>query len=283
MNVTILIVVSIVLAVLFYFLISYVCYLHNCHKFKKVCTKIDEKESVTYKKIGKVIVAGLGFNISKTMASIKDIVKSVNADYVVIVENNSSDNSRLLLEEWKKDAPFPIILPVVIEDDERTLKGKSCQRIQRMVRLRNVLLDTIRDNIVIDDNDTLVLLDLDMDMVYSKSELNQRIRILHTLNTNVLAADFRVFRELCGFTSYVRDPFALKKNKKHTDGRFKEVASAFGGLALYKIKPALDARYIFEINETKPSDCLCEHVGFHRQLGGVWIDTTWRLMTMTQE
>ena len=102
----------------------------------------------------KVVICGLARDIAKNIDRLKVVLERLGSYFlqykIIIVENDSNDESRPMLLEWSKQNPNVIILGCGVNVKECKLSLKSyssfdagANRIGKMAYLRNIYLNYI--------------------------------------------------------------------------------------------------------------------------------------------
>ena len=204
----------------------------------------------------KIIICGVCKDIEKAMpvttASI-DQLKDRFEDYrIVIYENNSKDKTKELLKAWSdKDPKIFIISEDLSHKKLRSMmKTKVRHRTEMIARARNRVLEEILKE-EYNDFPYVIMADLDMNPWDTEG-------IIATINNDIYEWD-----AVCANGSYDRYAFRNEEyplgaellGKKYwshvyefdlhlsTEGEWKRVYSAFGGLAVYKRDAIKGCRY----------------------------------------
>jgi len=211
-------------------------------------------------------------------------------DYAVIIyENDSTDNTRKILEENKKDNYI-----YIFEDNI-----KEPLRTMRIANGRNKILDKVREINKNDSYDFLVMIDLDN--VNSSGKFVDSIETcFEYMNWDVLTGnqsdkyydiwafrkkgllDWDCWREYYRATnngmsdSDAKDKYIYGIFNKFEPSGFIEVDSAFSGIAIYKLK-SIPNYCNYKGNYDEDNTEQCEHVSFHKCIkdngGKIFINT----------
>jgi hypothetical protein len=236
-----------------------------------------------------VVFAGTCKNIEsyvkKSLENIEECGKLFKSFKVIIYENDSIDNTRNLLNEYKKDNYY-YIFEDNIQEPRRTM---------RIANGRNKILEKMND---LGNFDYLIMLDLD--------DVTHKGTFIETIKTcfkhdkwDVLTAnqknkyydlwalrmhpyiDYDIISELSRDDPIEENGIIYNKldNTKFEKGLI-EVESAFGGIAVYKISSIKNCKYIGEHigNKRYPDHSeQCEHVEFNQCIknngGKIFINT----------
>lgn len=248
-----------------------------------------------------IIIAGLirngAFQIAELKQRCSGIISHFKSYKIIIVENNSTDNTRDFLLEWVKEDPNVILLCQDIfsvnhtECDISNLFPKSENlgasplpaRIQKMSFLRNIYLKHIQH--YYSDYDYLCVMDMDLKgNLYLDGFLQSFFLLSSSKNIDAIACNGVIQNSEDHFYYYdsfahieLGDPYVwenqtAKSNhdkyvhthitlKYSTKMNLDRVRSAFGGVVLYKMDKIKNASYDFS-----PNFFSCEHSYFHKNL-----------------
>lgn len=202
--------------------------------------------------------------VKKILDNIEKCSKKFNEYCVIIYENDSTDNTRKILNDNKKSNYY-----YIFEDNI-----KETRRTKRIERGRNLILDKIRELNANDKYQYLIVLDMD--------EVNYEGKFVNTINTCFSIDDWDVL----GANQLGRyyDTWALRilpdnnydcahlVSKKQNNcgginynfkpGEFITVNSAFGGTTIYKLSSIpKHCKYNGAYSNGKEK---CEHVDFNK-------------------
>lgn len=257
-----------------------------------------------------VIFTGLLRDSADAIPAIKKKVELIGSNFarykVLIVENNSSDNTRELLLQWVRENPRVTILGCGINKGKCDIKGSAAKatnghsvyhsRIEKMVNLRNIYLDHIRSHpeefhtglykyTAIWDLDTIGVVYLDgiFDTIYQLSQPEN--------NDLSAVCAHGIYRWLGSVPLYYdtyahldhSDEFHIDSklqhdiktgliNGMHVRGEpMSRVKSCFSGFTIYKTRDLMapNVEYNMTPNAGKPGANLeCEHVRLNATLPG---------------
>ena len=204
--------------------------------------------------------------------------------YIVIVENDSIDGTKEVLAKWRDEDP-KVVLDTFDGIRERT-EGKSVSRIARMVSLRNRLLDDIRE---LPPSDYIVFIDIDLYAFRSEGIVqgilsapkdwgallangrnmlpnHKHLRLQY--DTYALLKDTETWKDVTerSLSKYNQTKKGLYFDKRVQRNAFYPVASAFGGIGVYKYEAIKDINYQVVTLQENKSVALCEHIPFHNQI-----------------
>jgi hypothetical protein len=218
----------------------------------------------------------VGNHIEDNLRHIDNCSKKFNSYSVVIYENDSSDNTRELLEKNKKEN-YHYIFENNITENRRT---------KRLERGRNLVLDKVRELNKDNKYHYFILLDLD--------DVNKSGDFVNTIDSCFVREDWDVLTANQRASYY--DLWALRNEQMNYDcwkeindkqplcsnidfhfepSQFIEVDSAFGGAAIYKLSSVPD---FCNYNGEHPNgEEKCEHVDFNKCIkdngGKIFINT----------
>ena len=243
----------------------------------------------------KVIIAGAARDIAKywenTKRSLDIIFKSVDDYLCIIVESNSSDNSLECLNNWAINDPKKVIISLGKQDSIIRTQRIAAARNTYLNYINDNKLDETYDYLlVVDLDDALNIEDnfkeqlescfkiKDWDAMASNRKNNYYDIWALRSNSDILKCDFdcinidykiikikspysknlvivkkvRIKNEL--LNNYLNNSEILHKNVPRNYG-FIPCTSAFGGMALYKLKSIKYRKY--------NGDHTCEHISFN--------------------
>lgn len=119
----------------------------------------------------RVIICGLGMNIEREIPNLKKRVEQLGRYFkdwrFVIFENDSDDNTRMLLKKWTYENNRVILIECEEEKNCRLKRTKATQngvmsseRMKKMVEYRNRIIERVRKNYL--DYDDIITFDLDI-------------------------------------------------------------------------------------------------------------------------
>lgn len=239
-------------------------------------------------------------SIVRNCERIEELRKFFRQSYVVIVENDSRDNTKALLKEYQKSTHGVTILS---EDyngrypfhytEKPMLPDMSCERIARMAFHRNRLLDFIESNY---DSDYIMFIDidiLDFDIHgiltaiehapdnWSALFANGREYIRQKGSIFPVASQYDTYALLFPNETLNETPLSCTRpliklirgfqaNRQVQANDYYKIKSAFGGIGIYKSKDILGIRYetIVPRKWVGHGIAICEHIPFHNQING---------------
>lgn len=244
-------------------------------------------------KTQKIVICTLVRDTSKMVEHLKKKVESIGSlfgDYrVLVVENDSSDNTRDKMLKWSNENPRVSVLGCGVNVPECKLNlpktvghSVSFNRIKKMCHLRNVCLDHAKK--VYPDFDYLAMWDLDiLGVLYNHG-------VLHSVGLFNLEPSIDA---ICAYGIYkwgsvgiYYDTYAhlecdevFDLQKKYIDDLSKwvihskhkmndppsKVQSCFGGFTMYRMSSLNGVEY----HDPDPENTECEHVILSRQLSNV--------------
>jgi hypothetical protein len=211
-------------------------------------------------------------------ANLKKVKRAYPNSRVVFLENDSTDDTLNYIHNNFNFLESNVIHPNIKWNQQEALfSGRSCQRIERMMLLRNQLLEHVKKE------DIVIPVDADWPVVWPILEFIHSVSyLLENPNIQGVVPLFLVKMWFCPFFDTYGDTFAYSdeehldttnsswntslKLKKWTSEDPIPVHSAFGSLAIYK-KPANDVFY--EVSQSESGNCRCEHVSFNEKIGKI--------------
>lgn len=252
-------------------------------------------------KSSKILICGLAKNIENNfndfIGIIKIIVSLFNDHLILIVENDSTDNTDKLLKCMKNKYNVKILKGVLSDNNqnnriiEKIFFGIGEKRIKRMIELRNIYIDFIFSNNLDSIYKYLIMVDTDLKTDISNPQKNiSRKNITNgLLSCGYYLSKFPI--NMIGANSLNKnmkyyDSYALKligKNSLFNNCFFDytsnisgdindiiKVDSCFGGFAIYKTSSIKSKKYTIEkyVNNI----VLCEHVPFNKSIGEIYVN-----------
>ena len=210
---------------------------------------------------------------------------------VVIVENDSIDNTKEVLRDWaKRSAGITIISsdfqenPLVANQPQQSRrKFFARHRISLMAKYRNKYLDQVRQWALAPD--FMIILDPDVHFFDIEGIANSfgQPSSWDAISSNGKGIEYAWGGMYRHHVFY--DAYALRKLEEEGPQTIEmiqqiqydysdleagmpmlRVLSGFNGLAIYRMEAIGDARYFCEDNEDEEVEVLCEHVSLHRQM-----------------
>jgi len=202
-------------------------------------------------------------SLEKIISHVEECGKKFNDFAFVVYENDSSDNTRTILEHNKKNNYYYIFEDNITEP----------KRTKRIERGRNLILDKVRKMNKDNYYQYLIILDFDnansegsfvnsIDSCFVKDDWdvltgNQIGRYYDTWALRNDDVNYDCWKE----TSDTK-PICFNINLKYPQKQWKEVDSAFGGIAIYKLSSIPNhCRYVGEFEDGTEK---CEHIEFNK-------------------
>lgn len=243
-----------------------------------------------------IVIAALARDCDKSLSKIINLIEELRENFVwskvVVVENDSKDNTKNILFDWEKRKEGVKILsqdygiltiPEQVNDQEKPLV--SFHRIEKMAMYRNIYIKYIND--IQHDIDNVIVIDIDVESFSVDSVVNSITkcrgncgaifangisvkRIFNFAYSKIFYDVFAVYeypmKENFTFTeetlSYTFESIVkkLKKNKHY------RVISAFGGIGVYNYKAISSLHYKVVLNRLNEREAICEHIPFNTDI-----------------
>lgn len=242
-----------------------------------------------------IIIAALARDCENTLKTNIPLIESLRGKFlwsqVVVVENDSVDGTKDLLNAWKENYKGVTIISndfgtKTIPDESDVIKSPrtSYQRIDKMVLYRNMYLDYIRE--LEHPIDFVIVIDIDVENI-SKSGLLEAIGSFDTQTGAIFSNGISVKKTPMGWSKIYYDIFAvweypmlkeynyspesLARTFKSINRNVRKmplysVISAFGGVGIYNYNAIRDLRYKLVLNPLNESEAICEHIPFNQEL-----------------
>ncbi len=224
---------------------------------------------------------------------IESLRKFFKESYVVVIENDSRDNTKAILRDWEKNKRG-----VYLKSEDYNLSrvskkpgvrshgyAYSAARIAPMARYRNQYLEFVRDNFQVD---YLIAIDSDVFRIELEGILNsfgfEEDWDCITSNGRKVTLNHPIFPSF--YDSYAfkeegdRQPTTIKK-MRHTQKKYKNlksgmdfirILSGFNGLAIYRWEAIKNIQYRLKENNDEVVKFNCEHVTFHEDMARLGYD-----------
>jgi hypothetical protein len=222
---------------------------------------------------------------------IEELRSQCSWSQVVVVENDSKDGTKDLLNDWKINSNGVTI----ISNDfgTKTIPDKSdliinpyttYHRIDKMVFYRNLYLDHI--NQVEHPIDLVIIIDIDVIEISLKGLINS-INSFEDKTGAVFSNGISVMDTPVGLSEIYYDTFAVWEyplshefsysagslastfksiNRSIKKSPLYSVISAFGGVGIYNYAAIKDLRYKTVLNPVNQQEAICEHIPFNQQI-----------------
>jgi len=243
-----------------------------------------------------VVIAALARDCDKSLVSniprIDKLRKEFAWSQVVVIENDSKDNTKEILNTWSTQSEGvkiisndfgTVTIPQV--SSEIPSPNTSSYRIGKMVRYRNMYLDYIRT--IQHTIDYLIIIDIDIEdfsvdgIVKSilsakedwggifangitKKEFNGKV--FSKIFYDIFAVQECPLPDRIGFTPQSLDYRQKTIGKIINRNYFTSVVSAFGGVGIYKYNIIRDYKYYVVPNCENENEALCEHIPFNIEI-----------------
>lgn len=244
-----------------------------------------------------IVIAILARDCEKSLLENVKLVEELRGHFiwsqVVIVENDSKDNTKSILFDWEKSKKG---VKVISQDyNTLTIPNKTSDkikplvsyfRIEKMTRYRNIYLDYIKE---INHNiDNIIVIDIDIEyfsvdgVVDSILKCNEKCGAIFAYGITIK----RIFNKI--YSKIFYDIFAVQEYSMVTIPLFQsensrnilrsvsanlkkqktlyKVISAFGGIAVYNYKAICNLEYKVVINSFDENEAICEHIPFNNAI-----------------
>ncbi len=246
----------------------------------------------------KIVVCGLLYNAESQVSYLEswfEELKLICKDCVmVVVENNSVDETRQKCIQWRKRDPLHVHLVCVdtdfchsdINDIVVDSTSPDSNRIRKMAFLRNCYVKYVQENFL--EFDYVFVKDLDLQgHLFWDGIFHSFYCFKQSPKINVMTCN-GVMRETLHYYdtfAYAKDKFDIswnfghdKRNHDHDvlnnvshyyqkNMELDKVASAFGGFAIYRMKQFKDKFYSYDRNRLS-----CEHCLYHLLYENVYLN-----------
>ncbi len=242
-----------------------------------------------------IIIAALARDCENSLRVNIPLLESLRTHFlssqVVVVENDSIDGTKEILNEWRINYDKVTILSNDYESatiprnsDLIINPMTSSQRIEKMVFYRNIYLDYINE--IKQPIDLVIVIDIDV-LEISLPGLINVIKSFNDQTGAIFANGMSVMKTVLGLSEIYYDIFAVCEypqmnefsyspeslgktfksiNKKIKREPFYKVISAFGGVGVYNYHAMKDLRYKNVLNPLNKRESICEHIPFNQEI-----------------
>ena len=260
-----------------------------------------------------IIICGIVRNaergLKRNIPTINRLCERFGNYHIIMVENDSTDNTKEILQQWAKSQKNIHILlndyhTTTIPDKKEVTANPffSRKRIEKMAQYRNIYLDYIAQNVL--RGDYIMVVDLDVYSIdlegvissftttcewdavtangYSRS-FSSRFRKRYHDAYALTELGMELVPQTEETINLARYKWAFIKRKSS----FIPVFSAFGGLAIYRYEALNNIRYEVLKNDDVRVEVRCEHFSLYKQMSAagfnkVFINPDMRIKYQTQ-
>ena len=242
-----------------------------------------------------IIIAALARDCENSLRTNIPLIEELRSQFswsqIVVVENDSKDGTKGLLNDWKIN--FNHVTIISKDFGTKTIPDKSdliinpyttYQRIDKMVSYRNLYLEHI--NKVEHPIDLVIIIDIDV-IEISLTGLINAINSFEEKTGAIFSNGVSVMKTPFGLSEIYYDIFAvweypllhefsysagsLAKTFKSINRNIKKsplysVISAFGGVGIYNYAAIKDLRYKTVLNPVDKQEAICEHIPFNHEI-----------------
>lgn len=242
-----------------------------------------------------IIIAALARNCEDSLRTNIPLIEKLRAQFlwsqVVVVENDSIDGTKDLLNNWKIN--YGNVTIISNDFGTKTIPDKSdliinpmtsYQRIDKMVFYRNLYLDYIKE--VKHPIDLVIIIDIDV----IKISLTGLINVINSFDNKtgaIFSNGMSVMKTPFGLSEIYYDTFAVweypllnefSHSTESLDWTFKSinknvkksplyrVISAFGGVGVYNYQAIKNLCYKTVLNPLNQQEAICEHIPFNQEI-----------------
>jgi len=242
-----------------------------------------------------ILIAALARNCESSLRTNIPLIENLRAQFlwsqVVVVENDSIDGTKELLNDWKIN--YDNVTIISNDYGIKTIPDKSdliinpmtsYQRIEKMVNYRNVYLDFIKE--IKHPIDLVIIIDIDVIKI-SLTGLIDAVNSFNNKTGAIFSNGMSVMNTPIGLSEIYYDTFAVREypmlnefsysneslhrtfksiNKNVKKSHFYSVISAFGGVGIYNYQAIKDLRYKTVLNSINQKEAICEHIPFNQEI-----------------
>ena len=242
-----------------------------------------------------IVIAALARDCENSLRNniplIEELRTHLQWSAVVVVENDSVDGTKGLLNDWKTN--YNNVTIISTDYGTKTIPNKgdvpgdpwtSCQRIDKMVSFRNAYLDHIKE--LDHPIDFVIIIDIDVIQI-SLTGLVDVIKSFDNKTGAIFSNGKSIMKTPFGLSEIYYDTFAVWEypflnefshsptslartfksvNKNLRKSPLYRVISAFGGVGVYNYNAIKDLRYKTVLNPLNQLEAICEHIPFNQEI-----------------
>ena len=242
-----------------------------------------------------IVIAALARDCEKALINniplIEELRKQFESARVIVIENDSKDNTKKLLKDWQDNSEDIKVISqdfgtktIPTETSNNISPLSSFYRVEKMAFYRNMYLEYINE--LKGNIDYVIIIDIDI-LEFSVEEIVNSISNVNR-NWGGIFSNGITTRKIAGFKSKIYfDIFALYEypfkevfcysqvsfdrtfksiNKNIKKNEFYSIISAFGGIGIYRYEAIKDLRYEAIQNPNNELEGICEHVSFNTKI-----------------
>ena len=242
-----------------------------------------------------ILIAALARNCEDSLKVNIPLIEKFRAQFkwseVVVVENDSIDGTKDLLNDWKINCTNVTIISnnygtKTIPDKSDLIVNPmtSVQRIDKMVSYRTIYLDYIKQ--VKHPIDLVIVIDIDV-LQISFTGLINAINAFDNKTGAIFSNGMSVMKTPFGLSEIYYDIFAVWEypllnefsystesihktfksiNRNVKKSPFYKVISAFGGVGIYNYQAIKNLQYKTVLNPINQKEAICEHISFNQEI-----------------
>lgn len=242
-----------------------------------------------------IIIAALARDCEDSLRTNIPFIEKLRTHFlwsqVVVVENDSQDETKNLLNDWKNNYSGVNIISqdfgtkTIPDRSDLIANPRTCyQRIEKMVSFRNYYLDYINE--VMHPIDLVIIIDIDVIDISLKG-LMDVINSFTSTSGAIFSNGMSVMKTPFGLSEIYYDIFAVWEyplskefsytpdslartfktiNKNIKKSPFYSVISAFGGVGVYNYQAIRNLRYKTVLNPLNKDEAICEHISFNQEI-----------------
>ena len=242
-----------------------------------------------------IVIAALARDCEDSLRANIPVIEELRTKFlwsqVVVVENDSIDGTKELLNDWKIN--YDNVNIISKDYGTKTIPDKSdliinpmtsYQRIDKMVFYRNLYLDYIRE--VKHPIDLVIIIDIDV-IEISLAGLIDVINAFDNKTGAVFSNGMSIMKTPFGLSEIYYDTFAVWEypilnefsysteslartfksiNKNVKKSPLHGVISAFSGVGVYNYHAIKNLRYKTVLNPLNKREAICEHIPFNQEI-----------------
>ncbi|MDI6046659.1 hypothetical protein [Flavobacterium yafengii] len=244
----------------------------------------------------KIVIAALARDCDRSLPKIIKLINELRSNFVwsevVVIENDSKDDTKCILLDWeKRNDGIKIIsqdygvLTIPKQSNDGIKPLVSFYRIDKMTMYRNMYIKYIKG--IEHEIDNVIVIDVDIEsfsvegVLKSITKCEGKVGAIFANGISVRKAFDIVYSKIF-YDVFAVYEYPMKENFSFTQLSLMEtfesimnklkrsknirVISAFGGLSVYNYKAIANLEYKVVLNHKNEKEAICEHIPFNTEI-----------------
>lgn len=229
-------------------------------------------------------------SLKRNIPQIEILREYFSESYVVVIENDSKDDTKRILQDWAEKREKTIILSkdtntvtMPSKNESFSNPGASFYRLEKMARYRNVYLNCLRDRKI--KTDFVAVIDIDLAQIYPEEIIKNIINAPNDWSGLFANGKWYVnlfgikiptkYYDLLAYVPREADTYELTYKeiyyaqddieRKLKSTAYVECKSAGGGICIYKYDAIIQGTYATQKNtKSTYNEAICEHISINK-------------------